>query len=119
MEEKVAMETRAVHAADRKRGPAAIPVTTPIFTAASYIYEDVAQLDRVFGREEAGESYQRYSNPTNRALEELLTDLEAGAGALATASGMSALQAAIHVGLADRNRSVVAAQSLYGRRSTS
>ena len=116
MEAKVkpAIETRAVHAADRKRGPGATPVTTPIFTAASYIYDDVAQLDRVFAREEPGESYQRYSNPTNRALEELLANLDSGAGALATASGMSALQAAIHVGLADRNRSVVAAQSLYG-----
>jgi cystathionine gamma-synthase/methionine-gamma-lyase len=111
---KIAMETRAVHSADRKRGPGAIPVTTPIFTAASYIYEDVAQLDRVFAREEPGESYQRYSNPTNRALEELLADLDSGAGALATSSGMSALQAAIHVGLADRNRSIVAAESLYG-----
>lgn len=114
MEKKVAVETRAVHAGDRKRAPGAIPVTTPIFTAASYIYEDVAQLDRVFAREEPGESYARYSNPTNRALEELLANLESGAGALATASGMSALQTAIHLGLADRNRCVVAAQSLYG-----
>jgi cystathionine gamma-synthase/methionine-gamma-lyase len=113
-EVKVDLSTRAVHSADRKRGAGATPVTIPIYTAASYIYEDIAELDKVFGREIPGESYQRYSNPTNRALEELLTDLESGAGALATASGMAAIQTALHVALADRNRSVVAAQALYG-----
>jgi cystathionine gamma-synthase/methionine-gamma-lyase len=114
MEEKVTLQTRAVHAADRKRKPGPIPVTVPIYTAASYIYEDIRELDKVFAREIPGESYQRYSNPTNRALEELLADLESGAGALATASGMAAIQASILVALADRNKSIVAAQSLYG-----
>jgi cystathionine gamma-synthase/methionine-gamma-lyase len=114
MEEKVALQTRAVHVADRKRGPGSTPVTTPIYTAASFIYEDIAELDQVFGREKTGESYARYSNPTNRALEELLTDLESGAGALATSSGMSAVQTALHIALADRHRSVVASLSLYG-----
>jgi len=114
MEKKVALHTRAVHTGERKRGKGWTPVTTPIYTAASFIYDDIAQLDRVFGQEEEGESYARYSNPTNRALEELLADLESGADALATASGMSAVQVAVHTALADRNRCVVAAQSLYG-----
>jgi cystathionine beta-lyase/cystathionine gamma-synthase len=114
MEEKVTLQTRAVHAADRKRGAGSTPVTTPIYTAASYIYEDIAELDQVFGHEKTGESYARYSNPTNRALEELLTDLDSGAGALATSSGMTAVQTALHVALTDRSRSIVAAQSLYG-----
>jgi cystathionine beta-lyase/cystathionine gamma-synthase len=114
MEEKIAIQTRAVHSADRKRGNGFTPVTTPIFTAASYIYSDIHELDQVFGHEKQGESYQRYSNPTNRALEELLTDLEGGAGALATCSGMAAMQTALTVALADRKRSIVASQSLYG-----
>ncbi len=114
MEKKVALQTRAVHTAERKAGIAGIPVTTPIYTAASYVYEDIAELDRVFARDQPGESYQRYSNPTNRALEEVLTDFESGAGTLATSSGMSAMQTALQIALADRNRSVVAAQSLYG-----
>ncbi len=114
MEKKVAIQTRSVHTGERKRGTGATPVTTPIYTAASFIYDDIAELDEVFAQTRQGESYQRYSNPTNRALEEVLTDLESGAGALATSSGMSAIQTAIHVGLADRNRSVIAAQALYG-----
>ena len=81
------IETRAVHSGDRKKDPASpgafVPVTTPIYTAASYIYESTAKLDRVLGREEAGYCYSRYDNPTNAALEELMTSLENGHGALA------------------------------------
>ena len=70
------------------RSPARhIPVTTPIHTASSYFYESMEQLDRIFGREEEGYCYARYDNPSSAALEELLTALESGHGALACASG--------------------------------
>ncbi|MDX1981332.1 MAG: PLP-dependent aspartate aminotransferase family protein [Bryobacteraceae bacterium] len=108
------METIAVHSGDRKKPGAAIPVTTPIFTAASYIYDETATLDRVFGKEIAGDSYARYENPTNRALEEQLTALEGGAGAMACASGMMAIQFALQAALTDRGKRVLAANALYG-----
>jgi cystathionine gamma-synthase/methionine-gamma-lyase len=117
MEEKISparLQTRAVHAGDRKRLEGFVPVTTPIYTASSFIYKDVEQLDKVFGREEEGPSYSRYSNPTNDALEELMASLESGAGALACSSGMAALQTAVMTALADRRKSVVASESLYG-----
>ncbi|MBI3207373.1 MAG: PLP-dependent transferase [Candidatus Solibacter usitatus] len=108
------IQTKAVHAGDRKRHCKAIPVTTPIYTASSYVYEDVATLDKVFGREVEGDSYSRYENPTNRALEEQLLALEGGAAALATASGMSAMQFALLGALLDRRKRVVSASALYG-----
>ncbi|MCU1258239.1 MAG: cystathionine gamma-synthase, partial [Bryobacterales bacterium] len=108
------IQTKAVHHGDRKKPGNAIPVTTPIYAASSYIYEDVRELDRVFGHEIPGQSYARYSNPTTDALEELLTSLESGAGSLACSSGMMAIQMAIHAALADRKRSIVAAQAIYG-----
>lgn len=109
------IQTKAVHAGDRKRKAGAhVPVTTPIYTAASYFYENTAQLDRIFGQEEQGFAYARYDNPTNAALEELLTSLEGASGALACASGMSALQIAITAALIDRPKSIVAARDLYG-----
>jgi len=46
------IETIAVHAGDRKKPAASIPVTTPIYAATTFLYESVAQLDRVMGREE-------------------------------------------------------------------
>jgi cystathionine beta-lyase/cystathionine gamma-synthase len=108
------IQTKAVHVGDRKKPGPAVPATTPIHTATSYYYDSMEQLDRVFGREEAGYSYARYDNPSNAALEELMTSLESGHGALATASGMSALQVALTTALADRRKSIVAANALYG-----
>jgi cystathionine beta-lyase/cystathionine gamma-synthase len=112
------IETKAIHAGDRKSDPAKpsafIPVTTPIYTAASYIYESTAQLDRVLGREEEGYCYSRYDNPTNAALEELMTALENGHGALACSSGMTAVHMALLAALTDRRKSILAASALYG-----
>jgi cystathionine gamma-synthase/methionine-gamma-lyase len=117
MEEKVSparIQTRAVHAGDRKPQEGFIPVTTPIYTASSFIYKDIDQLDKVFGREADGPSYSRYRNPTNDALEELVASLESGAGSLACSSGMAAIQVALQVALIDRRKSIVASESLYG-----
>src|ERR1035438_4504805 len=108
------IETQAVHAGDRKKPGPAIPVTTPIYTASSYFYDSMEQLDRTFGRAEPGYSYARYDNPSNAALEELMAVLESGHGALACASGMTAVEMAVATALADRRKSVVAADALYG-----
>jgi cystathionine beta-lyase/cystathionine gamma-synthase len=107
-------DSQAVHTGERKKAGPYIPVSTPIYTSASYIYDDMDTLDRVFGHEVEGPSYLRYNNPTTDALQEVLTKLENGAGALACGSGMMALQMAIHAALVDRRRSVVAAKALYG-----
>jgi len=108
------IHTKAVHAGDRKKAGPHIPVTTPIHTAASYFYESMEQLDRIFSQEEQGYCYSRYENPSNVALEELMTTLESGHGALACASGMAAVQMAVVTALADRRKSVVAANAMYG-----
>jgi cystathionine gamma-synthase len=112
------LNSRAVHSGDRKRPQAGsnawVPVTTPIHTASSFIYSDIDTLDKVFANEVPGQSYARYSNPTSEALEELLADLEGGAGALACSSGMAALHMAINTALIDRRRVVLAAKLLYG-----
>jgi len=108
------IQTQAVHAGDRRKAPGAVPVTNPIYTASSFFYETTEELDRVFGLEQAGYCYARYDNPTAAALEELVTALEGGRGALACASGMAALQLAIETALAERRKSIVAAEALYG-----
>lgn len=106
--------TKAVHAGDRKKPGAHIPVTTPIYTASSFICRDAEELDRVLGREEPGYSYARYDNPTNAALEELVTALENGYGSLACSSGMAAVQIAIATALSNRPKKVVCAEAVYG-----
>jgi cystathionine gamma-synthase/methionine-gamma-lyase len=108
-------ESQVVHVGDRKRERStAIPSTTPIHLASTYVYETAEQLDRVFGHEEEGPSYSRYENPTNNALEELVAALENGHGALATCSGMTALQIAFQAALIDRPHSILSASAIYG-----
>jgi cystathionine gamma-synthase/methionine-gamma-lyase len=115
-------ETKVVHSGDRKRNPDApgafVPSSTPIYTATTYLYEDTAKLDRVLGREEAGFCYGRYDNPTRAGLEELLTELEAGASAQVCSSGMMAIHVALLAALTDRRKSVLAASALYGATTT-
>lgn len=108
------IDTKAVHVGDRKKAGAHIPVTTPIYTASSYFYDQMDTLDRVFGHEEEGFAYARYSNPTTAALEELAASLESGHGALACASGMAAIHISLLAALLDRRKSVVAANAMYG-----
>src|SRR5258708_32742346 len=108
------IETKAVHAGDRKKPASSIPVATPIYASSTFLYESTAQLDRVMGREEEGYSYARYENPTSVALEELMTALENGHGALACSSGMNAIHTALLGALLDRRKSIVASNALYG-----
>ena len=94
-------------------GPAATSRSPPPSTPrSSYFYENMEQLDRVFGREEPGFSYSRYDNPSNQALEELCASLESGHGALACSSGMAAIHVALLTALTDRPKSIVAANAL-------
>jgi cystathionine beta-lyase/cystathionine gamma-synthase len=108
------IHTKAVHAGDRKKPGPYVPITTPIYTASSYFYESMEQLDRIFGQEMQGPCYARYDNPSAAALEELVCALESGYGALACASGMAAIHMAVVTALADRRKSIVAANAVYG-----
>jgi cystathionine beta-lyase/cystathionine gamma-synthase len=116
------IETKVVHAGDRKKDPGQpggfVPSSTPIYTATTYLYEDTAKLDRVLGREEPGFCYGRYDNPTRSGLEELLTELESGSSSQVCSSGMMALHVAVLAGLTDRRKSVLAANALYGATTT-
>ncbi len=110
------LDTMAVHAGDRKRRGSGsfVPVTTPIYSAVSYFYDEMETLDRVFGNEIPGQNYSRYNNPTTNALEEQIAALEGGDWALACASGMAAMHLALQAALTDRRKCIVASPVLYG-----
>ena len=107
-------ESKTVHWGDRQKPGSFVPVTTPIYTAASYVYDSMEQLDRIFDMKESGPSYARYDNPTRSALEEMMRELESGTGAIACASGMMALHIAVLAALLDRPKRVIAANMMYG-----
>lgn len=107
-------QTLAVHAGDRKKPGEYIPVTTPIYSASSFFYDRIEDLDDVFGGDKQGHSYARFGNPTISAVEEQIGALEGAPVSIATSSGMAAIHLALLTALTDRRRSIVAADVLYG-----
>jgi O-acetylhomoserine (thiol)-lyase len=111
-DEKREPETQAVHAGtspDEVTGSRA----TPIHQTTSYVFEDADTAADLYALEAEGNIYSRISNPTVEALEARLADLESGVGAVATASGMGALDAATTV-LASVGDNVVSSADIYG-----
>ena len=105
-------DTLSVHAGhhpDSDHGARAIP----IYQTTSYVFRDVEHAAGLFNLERQGHIYSRISNPTVAALEERLAALEGGVGAIATASGMSALFLAIAT-LMGAGHHIVSSSSLYG-----
>lgn len=105
--------TRSVHGSGRPPRPDFSPTVPPIFAASAFIYDEAATQDAVFGNERDGFVYSRYGNPTVRAFEEAVAALEGTEDAVAFASGMGAVFAAILLDARAGDR-VVAAPDVYG-----
>ena len=89
-------------------------MSTPVHYSVGYLYDDMADLDGVFGGERSGFVYPRYGSPTVSAFEEAVAELEGGDDAVAFASGMGAIHAALMGAGVQAGKSVVAAADLYG-----
>jgi cystathionine gamma-synthase/methionine-gamma-lyase len=111
---KKGIHTQAVHAGERRPRPDFTPVSTPIYPSVGYLYEDMADLDGVFGGERAGYVYPRYGSPTVSALEQAMATLEGAEDAVAFASGMGAIHAVLLGAGVQAGTAVVAAADLYG-----
>ena len=111
---KPAITTQLVHAGERRTLPVGLPVANPIFTTATYTYNSMAEVDKVFAGETPDYIYTRNGNPTVAALEEAMTIIEDGAAAFAYSSGMAALHAALFACELSPGASVLASADLYG-----
>jgi O-acetylhomoserine (thiol)-lyase len=105
-------DTLALHAGARP-DPATGARATPIYQSASFVFRDSDHAAALFNMERAGHVYSRISNPTCAVLEERVSALEDGVGAIAVASGQAALHLAI-VTLMGAGSHIVASRSLYG-----
>jgi cystathionine beta-lyase/cystathionine gamma-synthase len=106
------LETRAIHppVAGLDGGR---PVSIPIYQTSTFAFTDPAACARALTDPAAGFAYSRYANPTTRALEEVIADLEGGAGAVAASSGMGAINAVL-LSLLRPGDHVIAQRCLYG-----
>jgi O-acetylhomoserine (thiol)-lyase len=111
-EDQLGFHTRSLHAG-QKADPTTGARAPPIYQTTSYEFEDAEHAASLFALEETGNIYSRIMNPTNAVLEQRLASLEGGVGAIATSSGMAALDLATFT-LASEGDNVVTASALYG-----
>jgi cystathionine beta-lyase/cystathionine gamma-synthase len=106
--------TKAVHAGERGPRPDFTPVSTPIQHSVGYLYEDLVDLDGIFGGQQPGYVYPRYGSPTVSAFERAIAELEEAEDAIAFASGMGAIHAALLGAGVWAGKAVIAAADVYG-----
>ncbi len=88
-------------------------VVTPIYQTSTFAFDNTQQgADRFAGRAD-GFIYTRIGNPTIRALEDCLAELEEGVGGVATSSGMGAVTTAC-MALLERDQHILSTASVYG-----
>jgi O-acetylhomoserine (thiol)-lyase len=107
-------ETIALHAG-YDGDPATNAATTTIYQTTSYTFDNTQHGADQFNLAVPGNIYSRIMNPTNAVLEQRLTELEGGIGALAEASGMAAIRYAIEA-IAQVGSNIVSTSRFYGGR---
>jgi O-acetylhomoserine (thiol)-lyase len=105
-------ETHSVHAG-YSPDPTTKSVAVPIYQTVSYAFDSAQHGADLFDLKVAGNIYTRIMNPTTDVLEKRVAALEGGIGALAVASGQSAITYAIQT-IAEAGDNIVSSSRLYG-----
>ena len=111
-ERKLGFSTLQVHGG-QKPDSATGSRAVPIYQTTSYCFESVEHGADLFALKTDGHIYSRISNPTVAVFEERMALLEGGVGAVAFASGMGAINAAI-LNILQAGDEIVAAPTIYG-----
>ncbi|GAA3475413.1 trans-sulfuration enzyme family protein [Nonomuraea roseola] len=105
-------ETRAVHL-PRPVIKGSVPISVPIYQTSGFVFDDPEVFADGMSRPDGAFVYGRLSNPTVRSLEEAVAGLEGGVAAVATASGMGAINSVL-LGLLKPGDHLIAQKALYG-----
>ncbi len=106
------IETIAVHGGYSPE-PTTKAVAVPIYQTTSYAFDSTQHAADLFDLKVEGNIYTRIMNPTTAVLEQRVAEMEGGIGALAVASGMSAISYAIQT-IAETGDNIISTSSLYG-----
>jgi O-acetylhomoserine (thiol)-lyase len=85
----------------------------PIYQTTSYVFDSADHAASVFALKEPANIYTRITNPTTAVLEDRLAQLDGGVGALAVASGQSAITLAV-LNITRAGQNIVSTRGLYG-----
>lgn len=109
---KQGFATRAVHVGQHP-DPYTGSVSVPIYETSTFVFKSAEQGAARFAGTEEGFIYTRLGNPTVKALERNLADLENGEDARACSSGMAAINTTV-TAMAKKGDHVVSTDCLYG-----
>ncbi len=104
--------TELIHAGEGTVGEA-VPLTTPIYTATTFLFESARQVVAYNEGRSARYLYSRYDNPTVVSVERQLAALDAAEAALVFASGMAATSTTLAT-FAGAGDEVVCSAAVYG-----
>ena len=105
-------ETIALHGG-QEPDPTTNARAVPIYQTTSYVFDDTQHAADLFALAVPGNIYTRIMNPTSGVLEQRLTDLEGGIGAVAVASGQAAVTYSI-LNIAQAGDNIISVSQLYG-----
>jgi methionine-gamma-lyase len=105
------INSKLIHAGHRTDPTGA--VTVPIYQTSTFAFRDAQHGAALFAGEEDGYIYTRIGNPTIRALEESVAELENGCGGIATSSGMGAIST-LYLAVLNAGAHMVSTASVYG-----
>ena len=103
--------SRQIHVGKVKNAAGAL--CDPIYQTSTFEFDSVEQGGARFAGKEEGYIYSRLGNPTVATVEAKLASLENGEAAIATASGMGAISAALWSAVKAGDE-IVASDTLYG-----
>ena len=112
-EQKLHLETLALHVGQETADPASDARAVPIYQTTSYVFRNSQHAADRFALRDAGNIYGRLSNSTQDVFERRVAALEGGVAGLAVASGAAAVTYALQNVLQNGDH-IVAADNLYG-----
>lgn len=89
------------------------PRVLPIYQSTTYRYTDADNLGDLFDLKADGHMYSRISNPTLACVEDKISDLEGGTGAMLVSSGQAANLCAV-LNITSSGQNIVAMSEIYG-----
>jgi len=112
MSKQWGFNTRILHAGE-KPDPGTGAITIPIYQTSTFVFDSAEQGQARFEGREEGYVYTRLGNPTTRAFELKMADLEGGEDAVAFSSGMAAISSVL-MALVNAGDHVLTNAVLYG-----
>ena len=104
--------TKLLHGTGTEENPYGATVP-PISQVSAFAYESAEKLEKVFNNRAPGFAYTRIANPVVDSFEKKICALEGGLGAVACASGMSAITAGL-LNILQNGDEVIAGSGLFG-----